>query len=382
MRESFDRLIRLWGSRMEEFAAGEGAGGLALRLREGEPVVFGGQRPAATLVVNDPQGMAALSTLDTGAVAEAYLAGAIDVEGDLLTLLSMRGLFSDRHPLRFVYRFVRPLLFGQAASDRVAIPEHYDADPEFFLCFLDRRHRCYSQGIFEREDEALEDAISRKLDFALESTGTRPGDHVLDIGGGWGAFVEYAGRKGIRVTSLTISDVSERFVGDLIAREGLPCRILKEHLYDHRPPERYDAIVNMGVSEHLPDYRAVLKRYGELLKPGARIYLDASASRRMHDESTFFERHIFRGNGTTVCLHEYLEEVSRTPLQVECVHNDRLNYQRTVQRWAENLDRHREEIEARWGKAQYRRFQLYLWGCVDGFARDVIQAYRWVLQMP
>lgn len=382
MTRSFNRLVQLVEKRVETFTSGGAAGGLGLRLADGMPVVLGGSTAAATLVVNDRSGLAALSTLDTGAVVEAYLAGAIDVEGDLLTLLSLRGLFTDRHPLRYAYRFVRPLLFGQVATDRAAIPEHYDVEPEFFLLFLDRRHRCYSQGIFAHDDELLEDAISRKLDFALDAIGVGPGDHVLDIGGGWGAFVEYAGRKGIRVTSLTISAESERFVGGLIEREGLPCRVVKEHLYQHRPAERYDAIVNMGVSEHLPDYRAVLKRYGELLKPGARIYLDASASRRMHDESTFFERHIFRGNGTTVCLHRYLEEVSRTPLQVECVYNDRRNYQHTVQRWAENLDRHREEIEARWGRAQYRRFQVYLWGCVDGFARDMIQAYRWVLQQP
>lgn len=56
------------------------------------------------------------------------------------------------------------------------------------------------------------------------------------------------------------------------------------------------------------------------------------------------------------------------PLQVECVHNDRLNYELTTRHRAENLDRNREEIEQRWGRAHFRRFQLYLWGCVDGFA--------------
>ena len=382
MRQPFERLVGMIDGRARAFAAEGGASPFALRLADGEPVVFGDGAPAATLVVRTREGLAALSTLDRSAVAEAYLADAIDVEGDLLSLLAMRNLFTDRHPLRFLYRLARPLLFGQVSSDRAAIPEHYDADSDFFLLFLDRRHRCYSQGIFEHDEEPLEDAISRKLDYAFRATGVRPGDHVLDIGGGWGAFVEYAGLRGVRVTTLTISEASERFLNDLVARLELPCRVRREHLYEHRPPEPYDAVVNLGVSEHLPEYRAVVRRYCELLKPGGRIYLDASASRIRHDESTFFEQHIFRGNGTTVCLHEYLAEVSRTPLQVEVVWNDRLNYLRTVRHWAGNLDRHREEIEARWGRAHYRRFQLYLWGCVDGFARDHIQAYRWVMAMP
>ena len=62
--------------------------------------------------------------------------------------------------------------------------------------------------------------------------------------------------------------------------------------------------------------------------------------------------------------------------------NDRVNYGITTRRWAENLDAARASVEARWGSRQYRLFRLYLWGCVDGFSRDVIQAYRLVLRNP
>ncbi|HEV3051042.1 MAG TPA: class I SAM-dependent methyltransferase, partial [Longimicrobium sp.] len=100
-----------------------------------------------------------------------------------------------------------------------------------------------------------------------------------------------------------------------------------------------------------------------------------------YDVSAFFERYIFRGNGTPLCLHDYLREVARSPFEVETVINDRENYGLTTLHWARNLDRHRDEVERRWGKAAYRVFQLYLWGCVDGFERDEIQAYRWVLRL-
>jgi cyclopropane-fatty-acyl-phospholipid synthase len=377
----FDRLVRLIEKRAASLLPASG-GGFALRLPGGPPAVFGQGDPAVTLVVNDRRGLAALSTLDATAVGEAYLRGLLDVEGDLARLLAMRDLFTDRHPLRFLRRFVRPLLFGQVSSDRGWIAKHYDEDPEFFALFLDGRHRCYSQGVFARDDEPLEDAITRKLDFALEAVGARPGDHVLDVGGGWGAFTEHAGLRGIRVTSLTISAASERFIRELVGREGLPCRVLREHLFEHRPAERYDAIVNLGVTEHLPDYRATLRVYQALLKPGGRVCLDASATRTKHDVSDFFERHIFPGNGSPLCLHDYLAAVARSPFRLRAVHDDTENYRLTTWHWARNLDRHRDEVERRWGVAQYRRFQVYLWGCVDGFSRDVIQAYRWVLQLP
>jgi cyclopropane-fatty-acyl-phospholipid synthase len=60
--------------------------------------------------------------------------------------------------------------------------------------------------------------------------------------------------------------------------------------------------------------------------------------------------------------------------------DDRHNYRLTTRHWAEGLDKHREHVERKWGRAQYRRFQIYLWGCVDGFRRDELQAYRLVLR--
>jgi cyclopropane-fatty-acyl-phospholipid synthase len=315
------------------------------------------------------------------AIGEAYLRGALDVEGDFLRLLSLRKMFRDRHPLLWASKFIRPLLFGQVSSDARYIAEHYDEDPDFYLTFLDGDHRCYSQGVFAAADEPLEAGIRRKLDFALDAIGVREGDRVLDVGGGWGAWTQYAGERGIRVTSLTISQASERFINGLIQRHRLPCRVLREHLFAHRPAERYDAIVNLGVTEHLPDYPRTLEAYASLLKPGGRVCLDASATRRKYHVSAFFERHIFPGNGSPVCLHDYLAAVASSPFSLLAVHNDTRNYELTTRHWAERLDARREEIERRWGTQQYRRFQVYLWGCVDGFRRDVVQAYRWVLEL-
>lgn len=346
------------------------------------PRRFGSGEPEFAIVVNDRDGLAALASMDKTAVAEAYLSGSIDVEGDLTRLLAIRSIFNDRHPVRFVWRFAQPFIFGQVSRDKRWIAHHYDHEEDFYLSFLDRRHRCYSQGVFAHDGEPLEDAMTRKLDFAIDAVGARPGDRVLDIGGGWGAFTEYAGKRGIRVTSLTISRESEKFLQELIAREKLPCTVLREHLFEHRPAEPYDAIVNLGVTEHLPDYAQTLAAYRRLLKPGGKVYLDASACRVKHKHSDFLERYLYPGNGSPLCLHEYLAEVARTPFMLRGVWDDRHNYGLTTRAWAENLDRNAAEIERRWGREMYRKFRIYLWGCVDGFRRDMIQAYRWVLELP
>src|SRR5688500_80865 len=348
--QSFDRVVRMV-QRGYEAVGSHGAPSFALRLQGGDPAVFGRGDPAATVVVNDRRGAAALATREALAVCEAYLNGALDVVGEIKPLLALRHMFSDRHPLRSVMRFVRPLLVGQVSSDRAFISEHYDREPEFYLLFLDGRHRCYSQGVFAHAEETLEDAITRKLDFALDAIGAKPGDRVLDVGGGWGAFTQYAGQKGVRVTSLTISRESEAFINALIHGEQLPCEVRREHLWEHDPAQRYDGILNLGVTEHLPDYGATLKHYARLLKPGGRICLDASATRQKYDVSAFFERYIFRGNGTPLCLHDYLREVARSPFEVEAVINDGHNYGLTTLHWARNVGGPREATEPRCGRS-------------------------------
>jgi cyclopropane-fatty-acyl-phospholipid synthase len=368
--------------RCVERHAAESSPDFALRMMDGSVRSFGEGPPVFTLVIRDRRGAAALASVDKLALADAYVDGFLDVEGEFERAFEIRTLLNDRHPLSYAWRFLRPVLFGRTRADAAFIAQHYDNDPDFFRTFLDERHRCYSHGIFLHDDEPLEDGITRKLQTALDAVGARPGDRVLDIGGGWGAMTEFGGRRGIRVTSLTISRASEDFIRALLERERLPSRVQREHLMEHVPDEPYDAIVNAGVTEHLPDYAGTLAKYDALLKPGGFIYLDASAARRKHGHSTFLERRVFPGDGSLMCLHDYLAAVAATPFQVISVHDDRHNYELTCRGWARNLDRSRAEIERRWGTRLYRTFQLYLWGCADAFKRDLTQAYRVVLRKP
>ncbi len=335
------------------------------------------------VVIHNPRGMAALGSMDEKQIGEAYLDGNLSIEGDLLAALDLRTQLSDRHPLLYLWStYGQRLFFGQVERDKQWIHEHYDSDADFYLLFLDRQHRCYSHGYFEDDAEPLDRAIERKLDTAIAACGIQAGWRVLDIGAGWGAFSEYAGKRGVRVTSLTISVESERYVRDLIARENLPCEVVREHFLEYASAEPFDAIVNLGVTEHLPDYAATLAQYERLLKPGGRVFLDACASRSKYPFSSFVLSHIWPGNTTPLQLPDYLDAVARTPFELIQAHNDRRNYWLTTKHWAENLERHRDEIVARWGERLYRRFRLYLWGCVHSFSTDDVTAYRLLLELP
>jgi cyclopropane-fatty-acyl-phospholipid synthase len=381
MNSAFDRVARKFETRYRSFFGDHGAS-FALKGPDSSERRFGDGEPAFTLSATDGKSLSALGTLDALVIAESYLYGGLEVEGDMEAVLRMRDFFRDSHPLVTAWHMFWPKIHGQERTDAEHISHHYDIDADFFLSFLDKRHRCYSHGVFHRDDESLEDGITHKLDFALESVEAKPGDRILDVGGGWGAFTEYAGNKDMRVTSLTISRESEKFLNALIEREKLPCRVNYQHLHEHRPEKKYDAIVILGVTEHLPDYERTLALYRSMLKPGGKVYLDASAKRKKYDISSFLRRHIYPGNGSPMCLHDYLRAVAESPFRVEGVHNDGHSYALTARHWAERFEAAKDMIERRWGRAQYRKFRIYLWGCVDGFGRDDIQAYRVVLGLP
>lgn len=353
-----------------------------VQLPEGAPRRFGVGEPAFRAHLKDRRALQAFASLDETRIGEAYLDSSIDLEGSLLEALRLRPALSDRHPLAWLWKtWLVPVLLSQSRADSRWIAEHYDEDPDFFALFLGPS-RCYSHGHFASDDEPLEKAMQRKLDRALEVCRLRPGQRVLDIGGGWGAFARHAGSRGIRVTSLTISEPSERFLGELIRSEKLPCQVVRRHFLEYESAEPFDAIVNMGVTEHLPDYRATLARYQRLLVPGGRIYLDASAGSARYNSTSFIYKHIFPGNASTLCLHDYLAEVRRTPFELVEIHNDRRSYELTAIHWARNLERHREAIVERWGERLYRKFRLFLWGCAYSFATRQLSAYHWVLELP
>jgi cyclopropane-fatty-acyl-phospholipid synthase len=125
-----------------------------------------------------------------------------------------------------------------------------------------------------------------------------------------------------------------------------------------------------------------LRTYERLLKPGGKVYLDASACREKYKFHSFITKHIYPGNCSPLCLHDYVKHLDHTPFRLRGVWDDRHSYYLTARHWAENMERNHEALVAHADEATYRKFLMYLWGTADVFRRDVMQAYRLVLEMP
>jgi cyclopropane-fatty-acyl-phospholipid synthase len=367
--------------RIRDYLAGQAAAPFSIQLPNGHSYTFGEGNPAFSVVIKDPGAIPVLLRFDELGFAETYLNGGVDIEGSMWDVMTYRKLLEDAHPAHHFWQRVLPWLAGQVRENRRAIREHYEHDSDIYLKLMGST-RCYSQAIYERDDEPLDVAQRRKLDFVIQSCGMKPGDRVLDVGGGWGTFVEHAGKKGIHVTALTIARQSEAFINGVIQRENLPCQVVYGDFYQHSAAQPYDAIAILGVMEHLPDYASVVKQFMRLVKPGGRIYLDASSFREKYSKPTFISRYVFPGNHRFFCLHDFLDQVSRTNLEVVSIHNDRHSYYLTCLEWSKRLDAARDEIVSQYGEKVYRIFRLYLWGAAHSLYTRGLDAFRVVLERP
>lgn len=371
-------------SMLGRFAAQYSEGSLPFEvvLPDGSSTFFGKGAPTFRIAINNSNGLRAISSLDEGRIGTAYLNGDIDIEGDMLKPFELRGTMKDFHLVTTVWRYLQPLLFGQVHTNKQAITSHYDIPVEFFLAFLDPKTPCYTQGVYERDDETLDVATLRKFDYAFEKLKLKPGDHILEIGPGWGAWFEYASARGVKCTGLSISKVSIDYLNKRSKELGRDWELIESDLLDYKTDRKYDAIVIMGVIEHLPDYLRVLKKFMTLIKPGGRIFLDGSACTKKYELSSYMVKYIYPGNHSFLVLHDFMDKVAKTPLQVEEIFNDRVSYFHTFVQWAKNFDAHKDYLVKNFGEFNFRRFRLYLWGASYEFLSRSLDCYRMIIHMP
>ncbi|HVF40430.1 MAG TPA: class I SAM-dependent methyltransferase [Gemmatimonadaceae bacterium] len=310
------------------------------------------------------------------AIARAYVEGDFEFELDMSRALDVRENLKWKPPVGLIARvWLTRMLRPLTRENHAAIQSHYSLGDDFYLKFIDKRWRFYSHGLFHSEDESIEEASEHKLERMYSSLQLEPGMRLLDIGAGWGGVEQYCGIRGVKVTALTIAPDSHAFVSRLIKEHDLPAEVHLQDFLTHVPAEPYDAIVIYGVIEHIPNYKLFIERVWECLKPGGRIYIDASASRQKYRVSSFSRTYIWPGSHTFLCLQDLIREILYHGMDVIEVKDESRDYELTMRQWAERLDASRDEISARWGEQIYRAFRLYLWGGTRSFHHHRIEAY-------
>jgi cyclopropane-fatty-acyl-phospholipid synthase len=347
----------------------------ATRLGDGEP--------AFALHVRNGRGTKALRSLDELAIAEAYVRGDLEIEGDVIRSMWFRNLLSDDRFWIKAWRWLQPRLVGREKLNPGWIAKHYDSG-NIQLFALDRDFRAYTPGLYETDEDTLETSTRRKYDFAWEGLRLAPGQEVLDVGHGWGGFLQYCSGRGVRGQGITLSRDQFGYVTELIRERGLDASVAYQDFFTYRPGKRFDGISMMGVIEDLSDYPRVLERLAELLKPGGRVYLDFASGKVPFATSSFITKYVWPGTFRMTYMPELMAALDRSRLQLVGVWNDRHNYhlwaKKGHERWIEN----REEIVRRSSEETWRLFKLLFAG-TSGVMNDPtweVTAYRVVLELP
>jgi cyclopropane-fatty-acyl-phospholipid synthase len=356
------------------------AGGEGLSVEApGIAPIAAGRDPTRTRVqFRETGAIAALLRGDHLALAEAFLEQRVEVSGDLRAVLAVTDHLDLGAPSRLAtWAWRARFLFDRRRLGRRSIAFHYDRPPEFFLAWLDPS-RSYTHGLYATPHDELATAQARKLGRAIDALGLEPGMEVLDVGCGWGSFLEFAGRRGIRVHGLTLSREQERFVAERIRALDLPCRVSCVDFLDYTPDRPFDGAVFMGSLEHIPDYRRVGRFVARHLHPKARVWADFVTSREGPIANAFLRKYIFPGVSGYVNLTGLIDELLRSGFNVRELADDTLSCACTVRDWAEALEACRTELARRHGEATVRAFLLYLWSSHYFLATNRTQAYHLV----
>lgn len=276
------------------------------------------------------------------------------------------------------------------AGSRKNIREHYDLGNELFELFLDET-MTYSAGIYPGSESTLLDASVNKLDRICRKLRLGPGDHVLEIGTGWGSFAIHAARHyGCRVTTTTISDAQYGLAKKRIAQQGLQGRVevLKE---DYRNLKgTYDKLVSIEMieavgHENLGTYFGCCSRL--LAEDGLMLIQVISMPDQRYDRylrsRDFIQRYVFPGS-CCPALGAMLDAVKgATDLKLVHLEDIAAHYARTLRDWRDNFDRHEQEVRALGYTDRFiRMWRYYLSYCEAGFAERYLGNYQIVFARP
>ena len=381
---------------------------IAVRAYDGSRL--GPADATATLLVRSPVVFRRLITApgELG-LGRAYVAGELDVEGDLYAALAaLRDRFPDLRAfgprqwaevLRLAGSSALRTGFGALAvppeearlggvrhskeRDAAAIAHHYDVSNAFYRIVLGPS-MTYSCAVWEHEDVPLEDAQAAKYELVCRKLGLEPEMRLLDVGCGWGGMVLHAAANhGVRAVGVTLSRRQAEWAEKAVAEAGLADRVeIRYQDYRDVRDGPFDAISSIGMFEHvgLSQLRVYFSGLRRLLRPGGRLLNHAIArppnsGRTRFQPNSFIDRYVFPDGE----LHEVGNVVStmqRTGYEVRHVESLREHYALTLRAWVSNLETGWDDAVAEVGPGRARVWRLYMAAAALNFEAGRTQVHQ------
>ncbi|WP_144630863.1 SAM-dependent methyltransferase [Bordetella genomosp. 13] len=275
-------------------------------------------------------------------------------------------------------------------GSRRNIAAHYDLGNPFFSLFLSP-DLMYSSALWTDANDTLEAASRRKLDAICRKLDLRPGQHVVEIGSGWGGFALHAAREyGCRVTTATISREQHALASQRVREAGLADRV-DVLLQDYRDLQgQYDKLVSIEMIEAVgADFlEGYFAKVASLLKPEGSALIQAITIedhryRQAVKAVDFIKRHIFPGS--FIPSIEAMLSAKTRGCDLALVHLEDFghSYARTLAAWRERFLARLDEVHAQGFDARFARlWEFYLAYCEGGFRERSIGVSHLLLTRP
>jgi cyclopropane-fatty-acyl-phospholipid synthase len=332
----------------------------------------------ATIALRDPGTAWRIARNPELNIGETYLDGSLIIEKGTLSsflrlLLINSQSWNDSFTGRIYYRlddiFRTPAVLNPVPRARRNVKHHYDLSDKLFSLFLDA-DRQYSCAYYRSEDDDLETAQLAKKQHIASKLNIHPGQHVLDIGSGWGGLALYIARHyPVRVTGLTLSDEQFRHANERARQLGMGDRVTFKLLDYRKETGVYDRIVSVGMFEHVgrPHFSAFFRQLSALLKPdGVALIHTIGTQARPSPINPWLRRHIFPG-AYLPALSQIAPIIEARRMWLTDLENLRLHYASTLAAWRERFDANRDRIALLYDERFCRMWEFYLQSCEAGF---------------
>jgi len=297
--------------------------------------------------------------------------------------------FPGQSILRWIEKFRFWLQRNHKSQARKNISYHYDLGNAFYGLWLDDT-MTYSSALFETGQESTEKAQRAKYALMVDQMGAQPGDHILEIGCGWGGFAEYAAKeRGLKVTGLTISKEQLAYAQERITKAGLADQV-EFKLQDYRDETgTYDGIASIEMFEAVGEkyWPVYFETVRDRLKPGRRATLQiiTVADRRWHIYKRgvdFIQKYIFPG-GMLPSPSVLRAQVQMAGLRVERSVEFGQSYSITLRRWHETFNDRWEQISEMGFDDRFRRmWNFYLTSCAAAFDAAICDVTQITVRRP
>ena len=352
--------------------------------------------PVAEVTINNPDVFARLVREGDLGFCDAYLDGwwtTPDLQAFMDFIHADNDDMYDGFPgMALVRAWEKARFWFQSNTKRQALKNisyHYDLGNDFYSLWLDDT-MTYSSALFNTSQESLEKAQIAKYASMVDQMGVKPGDHVLEIGCGWGGFAEYAAKeRGLKVTGLTISKEQLDYANKRIKSKGLSDKVTLK-LQDYRDETGvYDGVASIEMFEAVGEkyWPVYFDKIKQCLKPGKQATLQIitiqDARWDVYRKSVdFIQKYIFPG-GMLPSPSVLRQEIHRAGLSVQHSIEFGKSYSQTLRRWFEVFNNKWDNISAMGFDDRFRRmWNFYLTSCAATFESGNCDVTQITLQKP